>query len=305
MRSISILIPTYNYVCTSLVHDLWNQAEKLNIDYEILVADDGSAETCKTQMRAINALSHCTYIELKENIGRSRIRNYLAQCSHHEKLLFIDSDASVIRQNFLHRYAETDNVAVVYGGLQHSSSLPSPTVSLAWKYEKKAESRFTLEKRKKHPYEVFRTFNFMIDRQVFFNHPFDERIHTYGHEDTLFGKTLQENNIKIHHIDNPLMNCGLDNNNEVLIKTEQAFQTLYDFRQELSDAVPFLRYYKTIERIKLSNFFLFFYRLFHNVIRRNLLSHNPSLFLFAFYKLGYYCHVVALHSQEKNNGDKH
>ena len=39
---LSILIPTYNYVCVKLVSDLQQQAEGLGCPYEILVADDAS-----------------------------------------------------------------------------------------------------------------------------------------------------------------------------------------------------------------------------------------------------------------------
>ena len=60
----------------------------------------------------------------------------------------------------------------------------------------------------------------MILRETFLKHPFDETITHYGHEDTLFGLVLKKEGIKILHIDNPLMNCGLDTNLDVLLKTE-------------------------------------------------------------------------------------
>ena len=41
---LSILIPTYNYVCVKLVTDLQQQAERLECPYEILVADDASED---------------------------------------------------------------------------------------------------------------------------------------------------------------------------------------------------------------------------------------------------------------------
>ena len=42
MKNLSILIPTYNDACAKLVDTLRQQAEALDISYEIIVADDGS-----------------------------------------------------------------------------------------------------------------------------------------------------------------------------------------------------------------------------------------------------------------------
>ena len=48
INSLSILIPTYNNVCLELVRDLQAQASILSstndLEYEILVADDGSTD---------------------------------------------------------------------------------------------------------------------------------------------------------------------------------------------------------------------------------------------------------------------
>ena len=44
MKDISILIPTYNGICLTLVQALHQQAEALPISYEIIVADDGSTQ---------------------------------------------------------------------------------------------------------------------------------------------------------------------------------------------------------------------------------------------------------------------
>ena len=227
---LSVLIPTYNYVCVKLVSDLQRQAKELGCPYEILVADDASEEVCKRENRKINLIPHCKYIELEENVGRAHIRNILGYQARYEYLLFIDSDAAVVSGCFLGNYMAVRRQApVIYGGLVHPLKLPSPEMALAYRYEKHAEPRFTAERRARHPYEVFRTFNFMIRRDVFLKHPFDESIVRYGHEDTLFGKSLKADGIAILHIDNPLMNCGLDDGENLLRKTEESLRTLYLF----------------------------------------------------------------------------
>lgn len=117
---LSILIPTYNYVCVKLVTDLQQQAERLECPYEILVADDASEDAFKRENRKINGIPGCKYIELQENVGRSRIRNILGRLARYDYLIFMDCDASVVSNEFLSRYMAVRNAAeVVYGGLVH------------------------------------------------------------------------------------------------------------------------------------------------------------------------------------------
>ena len=174
----------------------------------------------------------------------------------------------------------------------HPEQLPSPKVSLAFFYEKHAEPHFTAEKRALHPYKVFRTFNFMILRETFLKHPFDETITHYGHEDTLFGLVLKKERIKILHIDNPLMNCGLDTNLDVLLKTEESLRTLYMHSEKLKDCSEILRLYGLLRDMHLLRSVSFLYHLCRPMIRRNLLGKHPNLYCFAFYKIGYYCNLA-------------
>lgn len=290
---LSILIPTYNYVCVKLVTDLQQQAERLECHYEILVADDASEEAFKRENRKINGIPGCKYIELQENVGRSHIRNILGHLARYDYLIFMDCDASVVGSDFLSRYMAVRNAAeVVYGGLVHPEQLPSPEVSLAYLYEKNAEPHFTAEKRALHPYKVFRTFNFMILRETFLKHPFDETITHYGHEDTLFGLALKKEGIKILHIDNPLMNCGLDTNLNVLRKTEESLRTLYVHRKKLEGSSEMLRLYGILQRLHLVSFVFLLFRLCEPMLRRNLYGRHPNLYFFAFYKIGYYCNFA-------------
>ena len=41
---LSILIPTYNYKCYTLVYDLRQQLEASGVEYEIIVLDDGGKD---------------------------------------------------------------------------------------------------------------------------------------------------------------------------------------------------------------------------------------------------------------------
>ena len=170
MKNLSILIPTYNDVCCQLVNDLQSQAAALGIDYEIIVADDGSTdETVLHQNRTINALPCCRLLERGMNSGRAVIRNVLANEARYPWLLFIDSDMTVCRTDFIERYISTVG-DVVYGGLviRHTTRQ-----NLRARYELSRASEHTLERRRQSPYHDFHTANFMIRRDLMLTHPFD------------------------------------------------------------------------------------------------------------------------------------
>lgn len=108
--TLSILIPTYDFVCFPLVLSLHGQAEALGIDYEILVAEDGSKQQDRVVANLkINELPHCRHLRRTENAGRAAIRNILADEAQGEWLLFLDSDAKVEKPDFLAAYLAAAN----------------------------------------------------------------------------------------------------------------------------------------------------------------------------------------------------
>ena len=234
--ALSILIPTYNGICTKLVSDLQAQAQELGITYEIIVADDGSTDSASVEAnRAINALPHCRYVERTENVGRAAIRNFLATQAVHPWLLFIDSDMMVCRNDFLQRYANSDNIqadSILYGGVTIGQLIPGNLRSM---YEKVSEHEHTPERRQQSPYHDFHTANFMAPRQLMLQYPFDQRFRHYGYEDVLFGKQMKQHAIPIIHIDNPLSFEVFETNADFVSKTEEGLRTLHQFRDELQD----------------------------------------------------------------------
>ena len=131
MRELSILIPTFNDPCSTLVRNLHQQAEALGMTYEILVADDGSTqEKVLEENRSINALPHCQLIERGVNAGRASIRNFLAQQARYAWLLFIDSDMVVCRNDYLRKYASCEETPIVDGGVVIGACKPGNLRSL-------------------------------------------------------------------------------------------------------------------------------------------------------------------------------
>ena len=71
---LSILIPTYDTICVDLVRTLHEQAMKLSLTYEIIVADDGSPNTqAIAANQPIGDLPNCQYIVRQENVGQDTI----------------------------------------------------------------------------------------------------------------------------------------------------------------------------------------------------------------------------------------
>ena len=285
MKDISILIPTYNGICLTLVQALHQQAEALPISYEIIVADDGSTQQSTILAnRTINQMTHCRYVERPENTGRAAIRNFLASQAQYPWLLFIDSDMEVCRADYLRQYATSEGEAIVYGGVVIG---PLQSGNLRSMYEKASEQGHTPECRRQSPYHDFHTANFLVRRDLMQQHPFDLRFRRYGYEDVLFGKQMQLHHIPILHIDNPLSFEHFESNADFISKTEEGLRTLCQFRQELQDYSRLLHFFGTPASFWLTTPCSLLYRLLGSLMRRNLTSTHPSLQLFKLYKLSY------------------
>lgn len=296
INNLSILIPTYNNVCPELVRDLQAQASILSstndLEYEILVADDGSTDKNAIEKnRKINELNNCRYIERKENVGRSAIRNFLAKEAKYEWLLFIDSNMNVIDSQYLAKYHKEQECDVIYGGYQVKRNLKTKKHNLRYIFECKALQNGDYKQRQKNPYSDFHTSNFIIKRSIILQHPLDERFRQYGYEDVLLGKTLKNNHIKIEHIDNPLGYEHFIENWSFVIKTEESLRTLYQFREELQGYSKIIAYEKKLHRWHLANLCKKLYPLLSLPIKARLTGNKPSIFWFNIYKLMYYVHL--------------
>jgi len=293
MKELSILIPTYNDVCTHLISVLQQQADALGTAYEIIVADDGSThEDVIIENRSINLLPHCRYVERKENVGRAAIRNFLANEAIHPFLLFIDADMVVPDDDFLKRYAEHPCNTVIDGGVIINGA-HNVRQTLRYRYEKNAEHAHLTTVRIQHPYQHFHTANFLVAQNIMLTHPFDNRFRNYGYEDVFFGKQLQENHIEIAHIDNPLSFEVFEDNASFISKTEEGLRTLYQFQQELSGFSNMLIIIQRLRQWKLLPVIRLWHQLFGTTERWLLVGNHAPLWLFSLYRLGFFLHIKA------------
>ena len=291
---LSILIPVYNYDVRALVLELHKQCSKCQIDFEILVQDDSST-IFKNENSSINSLDNCSFNLLKNNIGRSAIRNLLAKNAKYNDLLFLDADVQLIGDFFILNYLSkiTNEEKIVYGGIQYQIDKPEKDKILRWTYGN-AKEALTVDKRKKQNYLSFLTLNFLIKKSIFDTVSFNENIPNLRHEDTLFSFDLMTNKIKIEHIDNPILHLGLDFNIDFVTKSEQAIDNLkYLIDNKLIDS----RYVKMsalvfdLKKYKVQLFVSSIYRTIKPLLLKNIYGKNPSLLLFDFYRVGYFCTI--------------
>ncbi|HSO85666.1 MAG TPA: glycosyltransferase [Draconibacterium sp.] len=293
---LSINIPVYNYEVSELVSQLAEQADDMQIVYEIRVYDDGSKESVKLKNCKITGLPGVIYKEIKTNLGRSAIRNKMGMESKFKYLLFIDADSLPVSEDYLENFIEyVKHNRVICGGTAYKPEKPAdPEKYLRWFYGTNREAISAKTRNSKKGF-IITSNNFLIEKSVFEKVHFSEDLKTYGHEDTLLGYDLYRNGIEIFHIDNPVEHTGLEDSYIFLDKTKTALKSLHQITHQILPAdndfvqqIHFLNRYSAITKILPPFFLKLFYKLFHRFIERNLTGSKPGLFWFDLYKLGLY-----------------
>ncbi len=289
---LSILIPTYNYNIFPLVLELRNQSEKLAFEYEIIVLDDFS-ELYLTENQQVNNLINCSFEILQHNIGRSAIRNLLAKKAKFANLLFLDADTMPQHSNFIKNYFFQINETqkVVYGGIVYQKQKPQKKQLLRWIYGQKREALSVIN-RQKNEYLTFLTLNFMISKSVFETIRFNENMPNLRHEDTLFSFDLKQKNIKICHIDNPVLHFGIESSLIFIKKSEEALDNLFFLIQnQLIDKqyLKISKLYFLFKKYRIIYPFSLFFDCTKPIFLWQLQSNMPSILVFDLYRLCYLC----------------
>ena len=125
---------------------------------------------------------------------------------------------------------------------------------------------------------------------MFLQIPTLQELNGYGHEDTYWGIWFQQNQHQISYIDNPVLHLGLEDNQVFINKTMQALTNLKALA-EIIDQKAFLKnvklykYYAIFKKYKLTFLVYNFSKPFNTFFNNNLLSSNPSMFIFNWVKL--------------------
>lgn len=286
---ISVCIPVFNFNVTALVEEIVKQSLQLDVPIEIVIIDDCSSDF-KTENKRL--AQKVKYIELSENIGRAKIRNRFLEHVEYDFLLFLDCDSLVVKEDFLVKYLEAleKKPKVICGGRIYPEK-PARNKMLSWKYGIHKESK-PAEDRKINPNKSFMTNNFVVSKACLNSIMFDERITKYGHEDTLFGYKLAQENIEITHIDNPVLNGDIETNEVFLQKTKYGLLNLIhilnflDYDKDFIRNVSLLNYYQKTKAFRGAQYLV--YQIIKKPLYYFLKKGYVNLKLFDFYKLGYF-----------------
>jgi glycosyltransferase involved in cell wall biosynthesis len=294
---LSVLIPVYNHNVNLLVTTLDQQLTQSGIPYEIIIADDCSDMVFREKNAGLANNTNIQYIQNQSNMGRAKIRNRLAEAAQYPYLLFIDCDAEVHQQNYIKHYLEAIDTLrqkplfVINGGVAYQKEQPDSEYFMRWYYGKKREEE-TANKRALHPYHHFTPFNVIITKSLFQCINFDENLTTYGHEDSLFGCQLKEQNIPYLHIDNPLIHKGLDTNEEFLKKIRISIDNLaklsknQDINKNLLQDNKLLKAYRLCSFLGLQVILRLIFKKRQARMEQQLCE-KPNMFLLDIYKLCY------------------
>lgn len=301
---LSILIPVYNFDVRSLVKDLHHQAGQCSTPFEIICLDDYSESEFRLLNCELKQLENVHYEELPANLGRSKIRNRLAEMAKYDYLLFLDCDAQTESQQFVANYLKAKNPEqVIYGGRTYAPKAPAEESKyFRWLYGTQREM-IPVKVRQVHPYRTFLTNNFLLPKKIFLEIKMDPSLSGYGHEDTLFSSELKERNIRIRHIDNPLRHIGLEDAETFLQQTQNGLRNLnwliekgkIDKDNKLYAASRFFRIGL------LRRYMLKWLKKNEKSIEANLTGPYPSLRKFDWYKLAWLIRIQDEKRQKSTN----
>jgi len=165
---LSVCIPIYNFDVNTLVKNLHQQLIDSNINFEILLMDDGSKAKFQPINSPLGQLTKCVYMPLTRNVGRAAIRNQLATFAKYPYLLFMDCDAKA-PDDFIQNYIEQINkeTEVIVGGRSYQRTPPKNSKhQLHWQFGLNREV-FSAEERTWKPYSSFLTCNFLVKKKSF------------------------------------------------------------------------------------------------------------------------------------------
>jgi len=287
---LSVLIPVYNQTVVTLVKEICKQCEEAEVDFQVLVFDDGSTQDIRDSNEELSHEFGVNYVELSENIGRAKIRNRLAKMARYKYLIFLDGDSRVVRDDFIKTYLHHgEQHHVVYGGRVYQQEVPKDEMlRLHWNYGRTREA-LPAKKRTNDPYRSFQSNNFLVHDYVFKMVEFDTEIMGYGYEDILFADKLKEKGIAIRHIDNPVLHDGLEPAAQFVDKTKNAIKNLVSLNNDgLLQGVRLTAFYKKAE----GNNTLGMIKRITNMLTKNaeseLNSGNQSVRKFNLWKLSQY-----------------
>lgn len=298
---ISICIPVYNFNVMTTVRELLSQAEQHGVEVELIVFDDCSQPFYVDANRGLMGMPKVSYLPLIENIGRSRIRNRMADFAQGEWLLFLDCDMEPGDSAFLKRYGQytSGDADVVCGGLYFGGRPENREHLLRWRCDIR-KNREWERMLKGDVHTPISTGNFMIRRELYHRVRFSENLTGYGQEDQLFALELARTDSRVLWIDNPTKHLDTETNGEYIRKIQESLVNLArvwnanpSFHRDMKRANKRMRRVQRMLTFRYGYLFLGIFLLLRSRWERYLRQGNRVMFFFNFYQT---CFLLAAFS---------
>ena len=155
----------------------------------------------------------------------------------------------------------------------------------------------TTQKRCQHPYNSFRTVNFLAHKDIIQKNPLPADMTGYGYEDVVFGKQAERAGCTILHIDNPVVYKSFEDNSAFVRKTIQSINTLYIYRERIGHYSRLHAIAVRLRKLRLAPLMVFLYKKRSETWKKQLCGNCPSLRILSLLKLG--CYLSLLGNDER------
>lgn len=260
---LSILVPTYDRdvvpLCQELMADMASLPDPLSV--ELLVLIDGNP-TLDGQGAVLEAASmtrpglilDVTLATSPHNLGRGEARNTLARLSRGETLLFLDADGMPDAPGFVAR-ALAEPVpagAVVCGGRSGRRCPPAPPDARLFEHHSRTREWRPAATRNQDPAGHFLSANFMVARETFLAHPFDEAFKGWGWEDAEWALRIARV-ASIRHVENSVSHMEHHRDADWLGRLERSatnYRRLFALHPEAVRRHPLFRLIRHLRRVE-------------------------------------------------------
>ena len=224
--ALSVLIPFHRDDPCDLLGLLDEEAGLLDGSAEVVLLDDGTGDpalTARVETAVRAARLPCRLITLRDNEGRSKGRNRLADAARAGSYLFLDSDMRPDHRRFLQTWADLisrEDPAVAFGGFSLLQAPDEPRFAVHRALAARSEC-VPYTDRARQPEKYVYTSNLLVRRDVFEAEAFDAAFTGWGWEDVEWAMRVARR-FRVIHLDNPATHMGLDTVEALAGKYEQS-----------------------------------------------------------------------------------
>ena len=258
---LSVLIPFFRHDPVALLQALDEETGVLGGAVEVVALDDGGGDEAlgRKVEAAVRAMAlPARVVRLRDNEGRAKGRNRLAEEARGGVYLFLDSDMAPGADGFLAAHlsmVDTGTFDVAFGGFSVPMGDITPSHRLHRALALRGECAMATE-RSLSPEKYVFTSNLLVRREVFAAEAFDEGFSGWGWEDVEWGMRVAQG-WRVAHFDNPAVHLGLDPASVLAAKYEQSvgnFARVAERHPEIVSNYPSYRVAKVIKRAPFRRF---------------------------------------------------